>query len=51
MTLFSDQGCCVLLKARWHENGASIGLSVKPKGVKDFVDLVDTDKFIKNSRF
>ncbi|OXU21902.1 hypothetical protein TSAR_002413 [Trichomalopsis sarcophagae] len=48
-----DPGCCVLLKARWHENGASIGLSVKPKGVKDFVDLVDTDKFIKNgnSRF
>ncbi|KAJ8667136.1 hypothetical protein QAD02_008798 [Eretmocerus hayati] len=43
-----DKGCCVLLKAKWHENGASIGLSVKPAGVKDFVDLVDTDNFIKN---
>ncbi|XP_058796317.1 mitochondrial disaggregase-like [Phymastichus coffea] len=44
-----EKGCCVLIKARWHENGASIGLSVKPAGVKDYVDLVDTDNFIKKA--
>ncbi|XP_046600090.1 caseinolytic peptidase B protein homolog isoform X1 [Neodiprion lecontei] len=37
------KGCCVQLKTRWHENGASICLSVRPPGVKDFVDIVDTD--------
>lgn len=43
------KGCCVLLKVKWHETGASIGLSVRPAGVKDFVDIVETDKFMKNT--
>ncbi|KAF7386824.1 caseinolytic peptidase B protein isoform X1 [Vespula maculifrons] len=42
------KGCCVLLKAKWHENGASICLSVRPKGVKDFVDIAETDNLVKN---
>ncbi|XP_063988440.1 mitochondrial disaggregase [Diachasmimorpha longicaudata] len=40
--------CCVKLKAKWHENGVSIGLSVRPAGVKDFVDIDETDNVIKN---
>ncbi|XP_012234478.1 mitochondrial disaggregase-like isoform X2 [Linepithema humile] len=43
-----SKGCCVLLKAKWHENGASITLSVRQKGSKNFVDVVETDKFTKN---
>ncbi|XP_031834752.1 mitochondrial disaggregase [Nomia melanderi] len=42
------KGCCVLLKPKWHENGATIALSVRPQGVKDFVDIADTDNLIKN---
>lgn len=38
----------MLLKAKWHENGASICLSVRPKGVKDFVDIAETDNLVKN---
>ncbi|XP_034934875.1 caseinolytic peptidase B protein homolog [Chelonus insularis] len=40
--------CCVKLKTKWHENGASIMLSVRPPGVKDFVDIAETDNVIKN---
>ncbi|XP_014235054.1 caseinolytic peptidase B protein homolog [Trichogramma pretiosum] len=43
-----EKGCCVLLKARWHENGSSIGISVKPASKKEYVDLVEPDQFIKN---
>ncbi|XP_076675743.1 mitochondrial disaggregase [Andrena cerasifolii] len=43
-----QKGCCVLLKVKWHESGASIALSVRPKGVKDFVDIGDADNLIKN---
>ncbi|XP_057318422.1 caseinolytic peptidase B protein homolog [Microplitis mediator] len=39
---------CVKLKTKWHENGASITLSVRPAGVKDFVDIAETDNLIKN---
>ncbi|XP_011685269.1 PREDICTED: caseinolytic peptidase B protein homolog isoform X2 [Wasmannia auropunctata] len=42
------RGCCVLLKAKWHESGASITLSVQQKGSKKFVDIVETDKLTKN---
>ncbi|XP_015178663.1 PREDICTED: caseinolytic peptidase B protein homolog isoform X2 [Polistes dominula] len=42
------KGCSVLLKAKWHENGASICLAVRPKGVKDFVEIAETDNLIKN---
>ncbi|XP_076277151.1 mitochondrial disaggregase [Lasioglossum baleicum] len=42
------KGCCVLLKPKWHENGATITLSVRPKGLKDFVDIADADNFKKN---
>lgn len=42
------KGSCVLLKAKWHENGATICLSVRPKGVKDFVDISETDNLVKN---
>lgn len=42
------KGCSVLLKAKWHENGASICLAVRPKGVKDFVEITETDNLIKN---
>jgi hypothetical protein len=45
---FPDKGCCVQLKALWHQNGSSIGLSVKPAGVKNFVDIVDTETLLKN---
>ncbi|XP_043288372.1 caseinolytic peptidase B protein homolog isoform X2 [Venturia canescens] len=40
--------CCVRLKANWHENGVTIGLSVRPAGVKDFVDITESDSLIKN---
>uniref|UniRef100_A0A0C9R1I9 Clpb_1 protein n=1 Tax=Fopius arisanus TaxID=64838 RepID=A0A0C9R1I9_9HYME len=40
--------CCVKLKAKWQESGVSIGLSVRPAGVKDFVDIDETDNVIKN---
>ncbi|XP_015428991.1 PREDICTED: caseinolytic peptidase B protein homolog [Dufourea novaeangliae] len=43
-----QKGCCVMLKAKWHESGGSIVLSVRSKGVKDFVDIVDTDNLIRN---
>ncbi|XP_011641016.1 caseinolytic peptidase B protein homolog [Pogonomyrmex barbatus] len=33
------KGCCVLLKAKWHESGASITLSVQQKDSKKFVDI------------
>ncbi|XP_078048094.1 mitochondrial disaggregase isoform X1 [Augochlora pura] len=48
-----EKGCCVLLKPKWHENGATIALSVRPKGVKEFVDIVDADNLKKtvNSSF
>ncbi|KAL6422247.1 hypothetical protein ACFW04_010922 [Cataglyphis niger] len=42
------KGCCVLLKAKWHENGASIILSVRQKGSKNFVDIIETDKLTTN---
>lgn len=42
------KGCCVLLKAKWHESGASIILSVRQKGSKNFVDIVETDKLAAN---
>ncbi|TGZ48126.1 mitochondrial disaggregase [Temnothorax longispinosus] len=42
------KGCCVLLKAKWHESGASVTLSVQQKGSKKFVDIVETDKLTKN---
>lgn len=50
INIFSFQGkeCCVQLKAKWHENGVSIALSVRPRGVKDFVDIVESDNLIKN---
>ncbi|KAH0550867.1 hypothetical protein KQX54_021024 [Cotesia glomerata] len=41
--------CCVKLKTKWYENGASITLSVRPAGVEDFVDIVETDNLIKNN--
>ncbi|RLU24499.1 hypothetical protein DMN91_002588 [Ooceraea biroi] len=41
--------CCVLLKVKWHENGsASIILSVRQKGKKNFVDIVEN--VIKTSK-
>ncbi|KAG7206378.1 hypothetical protein KM043_003743 [Ampulex compressa] len=43
-----SKGCSVLLKAKWHESGASIGLSVRAKGVKDFIDIAEADSQIKN---
>ncbi|XP_043261867.1 caseinolytic peptidase B protein homolog [Colletes gigas] len=43
-----EKDCCVLLKVKWHENGARIILSVRSKGVKTFVDIADTDNLIKN---
>ncbi|XP_054006541.1 caseinolytic peptidase B protein homolog [Hylaeus anthracinus] len=43
-----EKGCCVLLKVKWNENGARITLSVRPKGVKDFVDIAETDNMVKN---
>lgn len=43
-----EKGSCVQLRAKWHETGASIHLSVRPAGVKDFVDIIDTDNLIKN---
>ncbi|XP_011052834.1 PREDICTED: caseinolytic peptidase B protein homolog [Acromyrmex echinatior] len=42
------KGCCVLLKAKWHESGASITLSVQKKGSEKFVDIAETDKLTKN---
>jgi len=48
LKFFTDKGCCVLLKAKWHENGASITLSVQKKGSEKFVDIVETDKLTKN---
>lgn len=42
------KGCCVLLKANWHESGASITLSVRQKGSKNFVDIIETDKWTTN---
>jgi len=49
ISFLAGKGCCVLLKTKWHENGgASIILSVRQKGVKDFVDIVETEKLIKN---
>lgn len=42
------KGCCVLLKAKWHESGATITLSVQQKGSKKFVDIIETDKLTKN---
>ncbi|XP_070169678.1 mitochondrial disaggregase [Polyergus mexicanus] len=42
------KGCCVLLKAKWHESGASITLSVRQKGSKNFVDIIETDKLTSN---
>jgi len=36
-----------LLKAKWHESGASIILSVQQKGSKKFVDI-ETEKLTKN---
>ncbi|XP_015608806.1 caseinolytic peptidase B protein homolog isoform X2 [Cephus cinctus] len=41
------KGSCVQLKAKWHENGVSIGLSVRPPGVKDFVEITNNDYLIK----
>lgn len=32
----------------WHENGAAIGISIRPAGVKDFIDIAETDTSIKN---
>ncbi|EFN68464.1 Caseinolytic peptidase B protein-like protein [Camponotus floridanus] len=43
------KGCCVLLKAKWHESGASITLSVRQKGSKNFVDIIETDKLTANN--
>ncbi|XP_026302171.1 caseinolytic peptidase B protein homolog [Apis mellifera] len=40
-------GCCVLVKVKWYKNGASIALSIRRKGAKDFVDL-STDNLTKN---
>lgn len=46
---FTDKGCCVLLKTQWHEKGASIALSVRQKGVKNFVDIGEiSENLIKN---
>ncbi|XP_017754725.1 PREDICTED: caseinolytic peptidase B protein homolog [Eufriesea mexicana] len=42
-----EKGCCVLLKVKWHKNGANIALSIQRKGAKDFVDI-STDNLIKN---
>ncbi|XP_012261411.2 caseinolytic peptidase B protein homolog isoform X2 [Athalia rosae] len=42
------KGSCVQLKTKWHENGASICLSVRPAGVKDFVDISETDNLIND---
>ncbi|XP_066590330.1 mitochondrial disaggregase-like isoform X2 [Prorops nasuta] len=41
-------GSSVLLKAKWHESGASIAISVRSKGLDKFVDLSDTDHLTKN---
>lgn len=49
MFLFTGKGCCVLLKAKWHESGASITLSVRQKGSKNFVDIIETDKLTANN--
>lgn len=46
--LFLGKGCCVLLKAKWHESGASIYLSVRQKGIKKFVDIEERDNLAKN---
>lgn len=43
-----EKGCCVLLKVKWHNNGANIALSIRRKGAKDFVDISGTDNMIKN---
>lgn len=48
VSFFLGKKCCVKLKARWHDNGVSISLSVRPAGVKDFVDISETDNVIKN---
>ena len=37
-----------MLKPKWHENGVSICLSVRPPGVKDFVDITVAENVIKN---
>lgn len=42
------KGCCVMLKAKWHKDGVSIGLSVRPAGVKEFVDIADGENLVKN---
>ncbi|XP_014473843.1 PREDICTED: caseinolytic peptidase B protein homolog [Dinoponera quadriceps] len=43
-----SKGCCVLLKTQWHEKSASIFLSVRQKGLKNFVDIGETDNLVKN---
>ncbi|KAK0166604.1 hypothetical protein PV327_004097 [Microctonus hyperodae] len=40
--------CCVKLKVIWNKNGAAIGISIRPIGVKDFIDIDETDILIKN---
>ncbi|XP_020293306.1 caseinolytic peptidase B protein homolog isoform X2 [Pseudomyrmex gracilis] len=40
--------CCVLLKVKWHDNGASIILSVRQKNSRNFVDILETDTVTKN---
>lgn len=50
--MVSGKGCCVLLKAKWQENGLStICLSVKNAGVKEFVDISESDNLVKNVNF
>ncbi|CAL7936424.1 unnamed protein product [Xylocopa violacea] len=44
-----EKGCCVLLKVKWHKNGAAnIALSIRRQGAKDFVEISSPDNLIKN---
>lgn len=43
-----EKGCCVLIKAKQHENGTNIVLSVRPKGVSKYIDIVETESIVKN---
>ncbi|XP_012288183.1 caseinolytic peptidase B protein homolog [Orussus abietinus] len=45
------KGSCVLLKAKWHDDGVSIGLSVRPAGVKEFTDIVEPDYLMSNTNY
>nr|XP_034171700.1 caseinolytic peptidase B protein homolog [Osmia lignaria] len=44
-----EKGCSVLLKVKWHKNGAkNIALSIRRKDSKDFIDISTTDNLTKN---